>query len=871
MIPFVWSSGMSAPSQTLTAVCPLSERYRHGECERILAEYADAIELIQGVREATSHLGRERSRHWSHPASKISADFYCTAEHPRFGWFCLMADATGHGLASAVFALHTPMLFRESVLLGMSLPAIYERIHRFLMRQNIAGYYVCGILVRVHEREIEIINAGMPDALLLASDGRLSEAFPSHYLPFGVDTRGAEQNLTPQRYRLARDEAASLLLYSDGLTELGILTGAAFGRDGVLATASNGADQVFDRLVERIERQAQAIHDDTSVALIPVPLHSIALDDAADIAHGTQETPPHAQASQAMNMAAAMRIVENFDRGLVLTDIEQRILYANPAFSAITGYSLEEALGQTPRLLNSGRHDAGFYHQMWQMLEETGAWCGEIWNRRKDGTLYLEWLDIRALHDDEGRIANYLATFTVITQKKEQEERLRFLALHDPLTGLANRILLNDRGDQAIRRADRADRSLAVLFIDLDRFKSINDSLGHDIGDEVLVQVTQRLSGVLREDDTLSRFGGDEFVCLLPDIAARHDAALVGNKLLAALDQPIDVAGHHFKVGASIGISAYPSDGRSFDDLLVEADRAMMRAKQAGGNIYKFFSSEMAVAAERQLEMEARLDAAIKDGQLELFYQPKLDLTTRRIVGAEALVRWRDPRDGLIPPGVFIPVAEKSDLIAKIGAWVLREACSVLSKRNGSLPADFHIAVNVSPMQFERCDLAGEIARVLGESGIVPQRLQLEVTESLIIRDADGAAEMLQRIVDLGVSIALDDFGTGYSNLGSLSRLPLDTFKLDQSFVRAVNSDSANASIAKSVWHLADGLGKHVVAEGIETCDECLKIREMGYRIGQGYRFGRPMPEVDFFEHLERWQPQSCVCPTLSQPLKRSD
>jgi diguanylate cyclase (GGDEF)-like protein/PAS domain S-box-containing protein len=846
------------------------DRVPAGASDIVLTEYAEAIELIRGVRDATSHLGVDRVRHWSLPASKISADFFCTAEHPKFGWFGLMADAAGHGLASAVFALNTPMLFREAVLLGMSLPAIYDRIHHFLLRQRISSYFVSGILVRVCEREIEVVNAGMPDALLLASDGRLCEAFPSAYLPFGIDRGNAEGvpgSIQSQRYRLARDESASLLLYSDGLSELGILNGNAFGRDGVLATAVEGADQLMDRLIDRVGANSQIIHDDISIALIPVPLPdspSLGLENAGMPAMSSSSPP-----EQVMNVAAALRIVENFDRGLALTDHEQRIIYVNPAFCAITGYGLAEVVGQTPRLLNSGRHDSEFYRGMWQALQETGAWCGEIWNRRKDGTLYLEWLDIRSLRDDVGKVTNYLATFTVIKQQQEQEERLRFLALHDPLTGLANRILLTDRGEQAIHRADRSDRSLAVLFIDLDRFKSINDTLGHDIGDEVLVKVTRRLAAVLREDDTLSRFGGDEFVCLLSDIAMRQDAALVAHKLLAALEHPVEVAGHLFKVGASIGISAYPSDGRNFDDLVVAADRAMLRAKQAGGNLYRFFSAEMAVAVERQLEMEARLDAAIKTGQLELHFQPKLDLATRRIVGAEALVRWRDPENGLVPPGVFIPVAEKSDLIAKIGTWVLRHACDMLARRNGSLPADFHVAVNVSPMQFERCDLAGEVARALHESGIAPERLQLEVTESIIIRDASGAAETLRRIVDLGVSVALDDFGTGYSNLGSLSRLPLDTFKLDQSFVRGLDSDNANASIAKSVWHLADGLGKEIVAEGIETCDECIKLMEFGYRVGQGYRFGRPMPEDDFFAHLGRWRPQSCQCPPQAKPLLR--
>lgn len=826
------------------------------DCAAVYAEYSQAIDLICSVREATFHPGMDRVRHWERPANRVSADFFCSAEHPKLGWCGLLADAAGHGLTSAIFALHTPMLFRESVLLGMSLPAIYTRIHAFLLSQHLPGYFVCGTLVRVDDREIEIINAGMPDALLLAGDGRLAKAFSSHHLPFGIDQGNSHHEFdpAPERYRLARDEAGSLLLYSDGLSELGILTGHALGRDGVLATAGMDGEQIFESLVAQVTQNAGAVHDDVSVTLIPVPLRDYCVKSAEFAIDIT--TPLSTEAA----IAAAVRIVDDFDRGLMLTDNAQRILFVNPTFTSITGYTLEEAVGQTPRLLGSGRHGAEFYRDMWLQLEKYGAWHGEIWNQRKDGSLYLEWLDLRAMVDGVGNVVNYLGTFTVIEQQHQQQERLRFLALHDPLTGLANRILLADRGKQAIRRADRSERALAVMFIDLDRFKSINDSLGHDIGDEVLVSVTQRLSAALRDDDTLSRFGGDEFVCLLPDIADRHDAAMVANKLLAALDKPINVAGHHFKVGASIGISAYPSDGHSFDDLVVQADRAMLRAKQAGGNIYRFFSAAMAVVVERQLEMEAQLDAGIKAGHLELHFQPKIDMHSRRIIGAEALVRWNDPVQGLIAPGIFIPVAERSDLIAKIGNWVLQKTCAVLAARAASLPADFHIAVNVSPMQLARCDLAGEVARILAASGIPPARLQLEVTETLFIRDPEAADEALQRIVDQGVLVALDDFGTGYSNLGALTHLPLDAFKLDQSYVRNVDSNSANASIAKSVWHLADGLGKKVVAEGIETCAECFKVMELGYRIGQGYRFGKPMPEEAFFAHMEQWSAKSFPC-----------
>lgn len=830
----------------------------------LLQEYADTVALIRGMRDTANRTLRPEIRHWLLPASRVSADFFCAAEHPKFGWFCLLADTTGHGLPAAVFTLHIPLMFREVVMLGMSLPAIYTRIHRFMRQLQVHSHFVCGILVRIEGREIEVINAGMPDALLLAADGRLAEAFPSRQLPFGIDAEENEAAGVLQRYRLARGEQAALLLYSDGLSEFGIKAGTAFGRDGMLAAASSGASQVFDRLVGRVLAEAENVHDDVSLVMVPLPL-------AAERAMEGAEPADDAPVLPGIDDVLVQRIVRNFDRGLMLTDLEQRILYVNPRFSEITGYAFDEAVGQSPRLLNSGRHDIDFYRGMWDALRDAGQWSGEIWNRRKDGSLYLEWLDLRTVRDDGGHPTHYLATFTVITRQKAQEERLNFLALHDPLTGLANRILLVDRGKQAIRRADRSGRSLAVLFIDLDRFKSINDSLGHDIGDEVLVKVSQALQAVLREDDTLARFGGDEFVCLLPDIADRHDAGMVANKLLAAIDRPIEAAGHHFKIGASIGISAYPSDGQEFDDLVVRADRAMLRAKEAGGNLSKFFSAEMAVAVERQLEMEARLDAAIKAGHLELFYQPKLDLASRRIIGAEALVRWRDPEQGLISPGAFIPVAERSDLIAKIGNWVLTEACRMLAQHDAALPVDFHVAVNVSPMQFERCDLAGEVARILGESTVAPERLQLEVTESMIIRDADGVADMLRQIAAMGVTVALDDFGTGYSNLGSLSRLPLDAFKLDQLFVRGIDRDAANASIARSVWHLADGLGKKVVAEGIETCGECVKVMSLGYRIGQGFRFGRPMPESEFIALLQRWSPQQCECPAGIRPLMCSE
>lgn len=839
------------------AVAKSSAKAATHDLDHISIEYAEAIELIHTLRNDAPSPSHEKLRHWSLPASKISADFFCVAEHPKKGLFAFLADSAGHGLASAIFALQTPLLFREAVQRGTSLTAIYENINRFLIRQRITNYFVCGILVRVQGRELEIVNAGMPDCLLLDDHGQI-HSFPSLNLPFGVD--GAV-SATAQSYHLARGEKAGLLLYSDGLSDLVLPRGRTLGIEGIKAAANVGKDAALDTLIDLAKRNQGNAHDDISVAMIPIPVSSEHGDHLPEPAAGVLGAMP---TGQSVDVGAALRIVEHIDHGLLITDAEQQILYVNPAFTTITGYTLEEVAGQTPRMLNSGRQEASFYRGMWHALLDHGNWSGEIWNRRKDGSTYLEWLELRTIRDQTAKITHFIGTFTPLAEHQRSENRIRQLAMHDPLTGIANRLLLVDRGEQAIRRANRTGHTLAVLFIDLDRFMSINDSLGHEIGDLVLTQVARRLERSLRDEDTLSRFFGDEFILLLPDIEERSDAALVAKKLLVALESPIEVAGHVFKVGASIGISVYGPDARLFDDLIVMANRAMQRAKQAGGNIYRFYSPELASPLDRQLEREARLDAAIRNGELELHYQPKLDLRTRDIVGAEALVRWRDPQHGLIPPGTFIPIAERSDLIAKIGNWVLTQACAALARWEEHLPERFHVAINVSPLQFERGDLASEVSSALAGEGISPARLQIEVTESLFIRNTEEVARTLHEVSELGVSIALDDFGTGYSNLGTLNALPLDTFKLDQSFVRDVESKPASSSIAKAVWHMADELDKQVVAEGVETCAECLKIQSLGYKTGQGYKFGKPMPEQDFLEHLRNWQP--CICPLPETP-----
>ena len=851
------------------AIKPSETKARTDACTR---EYIESVELVRGIRNTANSLRGDQVRHWSLPASQISADFFCAAEHPEKGWYGLLADTAGHGLASAVFSLHTPALFREAVCCGLSLPEIYARLHNSLTRQNSLAYFVCGLLVRIHGREIEILNAGMPDALLLAAGGRVLATFPSAHLPFGVTPACV---VGEQRYRLTHNDDATLLMFSDGLVDLGVLTGKAFGLHGVKAViqaAANDADMdsLVDRLIARIDAHEQASQDDISIVMIKAPFHG-----ANQI-----EPTPLAEAFQLDANDAKLHLVEHYPRGLMLTDAEQKILYVNPAFSTITGHSLADAVGKTPRILNSGRHSPDFYRELWKALYEKYAWSGAIWNRHKDGTLYREWVDIYALLDDAGLVSHYLAGFTDISQQQQRDESGLRVYLYDPLTNLAGKLLLADRGEQALRRVGRAGRSMAVLFIDLDRFNSVNNTLGHDIGDQVLATVASLFSGELRNDDTLSRFGSDEFICLLPDLAERLDAIRVATNLLAVLDEPIEIAGHKLKISASIGISVYPSDAQDLDHLIIQADQAMQSVKRDGGNLFRFYSAKESQVAERQLDLEARLDAAICNCELELFYQPKMDLLHHTYVGAEALVRWRDPQRGLIPPGEFIPVAEQSDLIVKIGSWVLTEACTAIARWEHFLPPGFNLAINVSPMQLVRCDMFEAVRAALEATGIDPARLQLEVTESLFIRDAENAIITLDRICKLGVTIALDDFGTGYSNLSSLCNLPLDTLKLDQAFVRDIHLNRANRAIAEAVIALSRGLGKNVVAEGIESCEECIQLKSFGYRIGQGYKYGKPMPEAELLAYLGSdflahhacsKHPDSCLPPhAVNKPLSNS-
>ncbi len=547
-----------------------------------------------------------------------------------------------------------------------------------------------------------------------------------------------------------------------------------------------------------------------------------------------------------------LRLLANvFERsleGILITDHELKIVQVNRAFSDITGYAPWEAIGNTPRMLSSGWHDEHHYRQMWQALRTTGQWQGEMWDRRKNGELYVEWLSITTVSGNEGAVANYIATFYDITEQKESEQTIRQLAYNDSLTELANRHLFQDRLEQMLHRNERHHTHFAVLYIDLDRFKPVNDSLGHKAGDILLTDVAQRLREAVRSSDTVARLGGDEFA-LLVDEVDEGGASNMALKIQTLLNAPFDVQGHEVFIGASIGICIYPNDGQTTETLMKHADIAMYRAKGEGGSRFQFFSPEMTSGATERLVLESALRYAVERNELELHYQPQVDLLSRRITGAEALVRWRHPERGLIPPDRFIPLAEETGLIDAIGQWVLREACRQYGSWRDELPAGFRIAVNLSPRQFNRQlveTIRGDIAACHGQ----PTWLELELTEGAVVRNPTDAIRVMNELAALGFQLAIDDFGTGYSSLGYLKRFPLDKLKIDRSFVKDIPNDSNDAAIATATIALAKGLGLRVIAEGVEDDAQVEFLLAHGCDEYQGYRCSPPLPAERFIALL---------------------
>lgn len=588
-----------------------------------------------------------------------------------------------------------------------------------------------------------------------------------------------------------------------------------------------------------------AMRGDGEVAHLSDAIHSM-------VTTLVQEIAERKRAEDGLRLAG--KVFENNTEAIVITDAQNRIVMVNAAFTEITGYTQEEIIGRNPHLFSSGRHTAEFYQTFWKTLLEQDHWQGEIWNKRKNGEIFPEWLIVLLVRDEQTQaITHHIAIYSDISERKRKEDYIQFLANYDTLTKLPNRHLLMDRVHQAIAVAQRNRSKMALLFIDLDHFKTINDSLGHLVGDLLLQNVAQRFKNCLRRSDTIARQGGDEFVAVLADIGSESEATFIAEKLLESLHKPIEIDGHTLSITPSIGISLYPDDGEDVSLLMRNADMAMYRAKDTGRNNLQYFTEEMNARAVERLSIEMHLRHAIANRELEVHYQPQVNVTSGQLSGMEALLRWHSPQLGHVSPARFIPVAEESGLIEGIGEWVLRQVClqGRLWQAQGLPP--LLLAVNLSARQFRQRDLIGRIESILHDTGFPPEQLELEITESMLMESGASALLTLEALRDMGIQLALDDFGTGYSSLSRLKAFPLDKLKVDQSFVRDLTEDPDDATIVRTIIAMGHALSVRVIAEGVETPAQLEQLRLMGCDEYQGYLYSRPAPAeaiTDMLKHI---------------------
>ena len=557
--------------------------------------------------------------------------------------------------------------------------------------------------------------------------------------------------------------------------------------------------------------------------------------------------------SRSLQLSAS--VIAHAHECIIITDTQSRIVDVNPAVLRVAGYAREEMLGQTPRLLQSGRHDARFYAEMWQSIKNTGKWSGEVWNRRKNGEIYPEWLSITTVTGEDGEVTHYVGSAIDITERKQREADIHNLAFYDLLTQLPNRRMLMDRLYQALVTGVSGSGYGALLLIGLDNFKSINDAKGHGVGDFILLKVASRLKACVGEDDTIVRLGGDEFVAVLENLSDKTEQAeaqtrLVAEKIHDAINQPYTLQGHEYHITTSIGVSLFREHEMSVDELLKRADTAMHQAKQSGRNVLRFFDPTMQAALEERMALEFDLRVALQQRQFKLYYQMQVD-QNGNVLGAEVLLRWIHPVHGLVSPMKFIPLAEENGLILPIGQWVLETACEQIKAwEHDPRTRDLQLAVNVSAVQFHQSDFVAQVNEVLKQTTIIPSRLKLELTESMVLDDVADTIAKMHALKQMGVRFSMDDFGTGYSSLAYLTQLPLDQLKIDQSFVRNLGAKSTDAVIIQTIVGMARNLGMEVIAEGVETQEQHEFLEKIGCMAYQGYYFSKPVPLEEFEKKL---------------------
>ncbi|WP_010322783.1 EAL domain-containing protein [Marinobacterium stanieri] len=594
-------------------------------------------------------------------------------------------------------------------------------------------------------------------------------------------------------------------------------SGDVFGTICVLDSKANSYNETYRKLIARFRDSIQ-----------------LSLND---IYARSQESAQARREIQLLSQA-----VQQSPVSVIITDARARIEYVNPAFEEITGFTADEVMGQNPSILQSGNTLAGRYRDMWQSLTGKQSWQGEMQNRRKDGALYWQYLHIAPVLGEQGEVEHYLAIQMDISYQKEQEEQLQQHAFYDLLTGLPNRALVLNRLEQCLVDAKRNQQRVAVLFIDLDDFKKVNDSLGHEEGDELLRLAAYRLQGGIRRGDTVGRFGGDEFVVLMDGITSSNDVQSVVEQLLERFRELFRCSGREFRLTASFGIALSPGDGESAAELMKNADSALFHAKKRGRNTYSFFTDSMNQEAARRLQLEEQMHGALDRGEFEVFYQPKVDVASECITGVEALLRWQNPVLGSVSPMVFIPVAEQTGLILALGHFVLEQSLQQLQQWQSMGLNDFTMAVNLSPVQFRSTTLAAEVEQALAIAGLSGNSLELEITEGVLMSGQALVDDTLAALTAMGITIAMDDFGTGYSSLSYLRRYPFDVLKIDRSFVNDIADDPADRELVCAAIAMAQGLGLKVVAEGVETREQLRILAGYGCDVAQGYLFSKPVP-----------------------------
>ncbi|HHY72402.1 MAG TPA: EAL domain-containing protein [Bacillus bacterium] len=543
-------------------------------------------------------------------------------------------------------------------------------------------------------------------------------------------------------------------------------------------------------------------------------------------------------------------VFDNINYAMTVTDSQNKILFINSAFTQLTGYQEDEVIGKNPKILSSGMHGNDFYTEMWQNLKKNGLWRGEIWNKRKNGEFFLEEITINVIKDATGRVKNYVSFFIDITEKKKLEEMLQFQALHDALTKLPNRTFFYKQLKETIQSATDSDKICAVVFLDLDRFKDINDTLGHTIGDDLLKAAAKRLTEILGSKGIVTRYGGDEFAIILHDLQHKSDSIDLVNQVIENFSKPFFINEHELFVTASIGISFYPDDGDNLESLVKYADLAMYNAKQEGKNTFKFYQKDFMKKSLERLMLTNDLRKAIKNNEFSLYYQPQFSCKTGELNGLEALIRWNHPKKGLIPPNSFIPLAEETGMIIQIDQWVLSQACQQIKKWQEKGYKQTKVSVNLSMQLFQHKDLFAMIKAILAETKIDPSLLEIELTERVLMDDPDAALANIKKLKSIGIQISMDDFGVHYSSLSYLKLLSLNRLKIDKSFIDDLSTDKDDQSIVKAMIQLAHNLDLAVVAEGVETKDQYKFLKSHRCDEVQGFYFDQPLPVSKILKYI---------------------